>query len=86
MRKGQATLPLAFALALAAEAGAVPPPELSDHSQPLRAGVLSSLDQTASELGAATDSTVRHRSGIRDRVAQFFPNFKNCFSGSWRNC
>jgi hypothetical protein len=81
MRKTQASLPLAFVLALAAEAGVVP--ALNEHATSLRAGSLSAFDQAT---GAVSDNERPHRTGIRDRIAQFFPNFKNCFSGSWRNC
>jgi len=94
MRKGQASLPLAFILAMAADASAAlaldaTPPAAT----PLQAGALRYLLDRAADAHIFTRDM--DRSGDRrlpgDRTAQFpnfpnFPNFHNCFSGNWRNC
>ena len=91
MRKVQASLPLAFILAMAAEATAATPPD-AQPAIPLEAGALRPL----LEQGIAND-ILRDplQSGDRrlpgDRTVQFpnfpnFPNFFNCLRGNWRNC
>ena len=92
MRKVQASLPLAFILAMAAEASAATPPDVQP-AIPLEAGALRAL----LEQGLAKD-ILRDplQSGDRrlpgDKTTQFFPNFPNfpnffnCFNGFWRKC
>ena len=91
MRKVQASLPLAFILAMAAEASAATPPV--QPAIPLEAGALRAL----LEQGLAKD-ILRDplQSGDRrlpgDKTTQIFPNFPNfpnffnCFNGFWRKC
>ena len=91
MRKGQASLPLAFVLAMAAESSAAATtPDAIQPTIPLEAGALRAL----LEKGLANQITRDPlQSGDRrlpgDKTAQYFPNFPNfhnCFSGMWRNC
>ena len=90
MRKGQASLPLAFILAMAADASAATVPNASQPNIPLEAGALRAL----LEKGLANQITRDPlQSGDRrlpgDKMAQFFPNFPNffnCVQGYWRRC
>ena len=89
MRKGQASLPLAFILAMAADASAAATPGASQAAPPLEAG-----ERILLEKGLANEiARDPHQSGDRrlagDKAAQYFPNFPNfrsCISGYWRNC
>jgi hypothetical protein len=94
MRKGQASIPLAFVLAMAADASAASPAEVNGNAIPLEAGALRHLlDRAADANLIARDMD---QSGDRrlpgDKTAQYFPNFPNfpnffnCFRGNWRNC
>lgn len=86
MRKGQASLPLAFVLAMAADASIAPPSDLADSSQVMRAGVLAALAAPTLHKGVQSETGKYQEIRTRDRIAQFFPNFRNCFGGTWRNC
>lgn len=90
MRNGQASLPLAFILAMAADASAATMPDTSQPNIPFEAGALRALLEKglASEIGREpAQSGDRRLPG--DKTAQFFPNFPNfhsCVAGMWRNC
>lgn len=94
MRKGQASLPLAFILAMAADASAATVSDVSQPNIPLEAGALRQLLDRAVDVHIITRDM--DQSGDRrlpgDRTAQYFPNFPNfpnffnCFNGNWRNC
>jgi hypothetical protein len=94
MRKGQASLPLAFVLAMAADASAATPTDVNDKAIPIEAGALRKLLDRAIDANIITRDM--DQSGDRrlpgDKTAQFFPNFPNfpnffnCFNGSFRNC
>jgi len=86
MRKEQAALPLAFALAMAVDAGAPLPSNLITRPSPMRAGLLSELNRAQIGHDLSSDSKQYQQIHTRDRVVQFFPNFKNCITGTWRNC
>ena len=73
--KIKGALPLAFVLALAAELPATGA-SIPQGEGFWRAGSLSQL------LGEAGNSAANTRS---ERTAQWF-NFRNCFTGNWRNC
>jgi hypothetical protein len=78
------SLPLAFALAMAADvsaAGAVSVPEGEDL---WRVGSLSRL--LGGSESARSNSSVQGRSAAApEQMAQWL-NFRNCFTGNWRNC
>jgi hypothetical protein len=84
-RSAKETLPLAFALAMAVEGSS--DAALPSVQGPLRAGVFGALVVPAvtpdGMLGA-------HNNGkaptVREQVVQYFPNFRNCFTGYWRSC
>jgi hypothetical protein len=86
VRRIGGSLPLAFVLAMAAEAVGTS----HDPAKPLRAGDLRELLDAAGDENIAANSFMT--SGDRrlpgDKIAQFpnFNNFLNCNSGTWRNC
>lgn len=91
MRKGSSSLPLAFVLAMAADASAAGLPDATQPDQPLKAGDLRRLLDRAVDQGLITRPM--DQPGDRrlpgDKTAQYFPNFpnfSNCISGTWRNC
>ena len=86
MRKSQGSLPLAFVLAMAADAGVAAPVNSSGDAQPIRAGLLTALAAPPAVFTTTADGKTYQTITTRKRIAQFFPNFKNCFSGTWRNC
>lgn len=92
MRKAQASLPLAFILAMAGGTSASTAASSAQPAIPLEAGAL----RAVLEKGLAKD-ILRNplQSGDRwlpgEQTAQFpnfpnFPNFFNCFNGYWRKC
>lgn len=90
-RRNCGQLPLAFVLAMAAEASGASLSDAYDPAKPLRAGDLRKLLNAGSLEAMAANSF--ESSGDRrlpgDKTAQFFPNFPNflnCFAGGWRNC
>ena len=85
MRKRQCSIPLAFVLAMAADAG-VATPINAGGDQPIRVGLLTALATHPAQSSPTTDGKIYQTITTRKRTAQFFPNFKNCFSGTWRNC
>jgi len=90
MRKGQTSLPLAFILAMAADASAAALTSGNDKTFPLEAGALRKLLDPATDANMATRNMDRSgdRSMPGEKMAQFpnFPNFSNCHRGNWRNC
>jgi hypothetical protein len=82
-------LPFAFLLALATEANSSPISltlEVKDNLQP---GMLSGLLNVNGNLEFSIKSVEQVKNGETTTVVQYFPNFpnfRNCFSGYWRNC
>ena len=82
-------LPFAFLLALATEAGGSTvtlPTDAKDH---LRPGMLAGLLNLGGNPEFSTKSVEQLKNGETTTVVQYFPNFpnfRNCFTGNWRNC
>ena len=82
-------LPFAFLLALATEAsgGTVSvPTDAKDHLQP---AMLSALLNLGGNPEFSIKSVEQLKNGEATTVVQYFPNFpnfRNCFTGNWRNC
>lgn len=74
-------LPLAFALAMAADVSAAGALSVPEGENLWRVGSLSRL------LGdsARSNSSAEGRAAATEQMAQWL-NFRNCFTGSWRNC
>lgn len=84
-------LPLAFVLAMAAEASASAPAEATNPPIQLEPGVLSGLLAAATERSQTQPASGQRwiRGSAGTKVVQFFPNFpnfRNCFVGNFRNC
>ncbi len=85
-------LPFAFLLALAADASsnaASLSTETQGNLQPLGRGMLSDLLSLNENPEFSIKSVEQLRNGETTTVVQYFPNFpnfRNCFSGYWRNC
>jgi hypothetical protein len=82
-------LPFAFLLALATEANANTLPPQFDAAGPLQPGMLSDLLKRDGSPEFTIKSIERLKDGETTTVVQYFPNFpnfRNCFSGYWRNC
>jgi hypothetical protein len=79
-------VPLAFALAMSAEAPGAPMLDSVDGFQALQPGMLKSLVEHATDARQRAMDQSGDRLLPGDKVAQFFPNFRNCFAGMWRNC
>lgn len=77
-------LPLAFALAMAADLSAAAPVNVPEGETLWRAGSLSRLLDD-SENVSSSGTAQGHSAAAQDRLAQWL-NFRNCFSGNWRNC
>jgi hypothetical protein len=78
------SLPLAFALAMAADVSAAGVASVPEEEHLWRVGSLSRLiaDSEASRLDGLVQ---RPSTATQDQLAQW-SNFRNCFSGNWRNC
>jgi hypothetical protein len=83
------SLPFAFLLAMAADADASAIPAATDTKSNLEPGMLSDLLR----LNGPPEFTVKTVDQVKDgettTVVQYFPNFpnfRNCFTGYWRNC
>jgi hypothetical protein len=75
-------------LALASEANASQIPSAVDGKDQLKPGMLSDLLKLANPE-FSMKSVEQVRDGETTTVVQYFPNFpnfRNCFSGQWRNC
>jgi hypothetical protein len=83
-----APVPFAFLLALASEANASQVP-LVDGKDQLKPGMLSDLLKRNANPEFSIKSVEQVRDGETTTVVQYFPNFpnfRNCFTGNWRNC
>jgi len=82
-------IPFAFLLALASEANAGQAPLVVDSQDQLKPGMLSGLLNRNPNPEFSVKSVDQERDGATTTVVQYFPNFpnfRNCFSGQWRNC
>jgi hypothetical protein len=75
------SLPLAFALAMAADISAAGVVNVPEGENLWRAGSLSRLLEDVSSSNSAQGRSA----AMQDKLAQWL-NFRNCFSGNWRNC
>lgn len=76
-------LPLAFALAMAADLSAASAAGIPEGQNLWRAGSLGRLLGDAGSVGS--NISVDGASEATQQTAQWL-NFRNCFTGSWRNC
>jgi len=84
-----APLPFAFLLALATEANASAVSPIADAKDNLRPGMLSGLLHLNGNPEFSINSVSQMKNGETTTVVQYFPNFpnfRNCFTGYWRNC
>jgi len=82
-------LPVAFLLALATEANASPATFTIDAKDILQPGALSGLLNLNENPEFSLKSVEQVKNGKTTTVVQYFPNFpnfRNCFTGNWRNC
>jgi hypothetical protein len=79
-------LPFAFLLALATEANSSAVSLTTDTKETLHPGMLSGLLNLNEDPEFSIRSIERVKNGEATTVVQYFPNFRNCISGSWRNC
>jgi hypothetical protein len=82
-------LPFAFMLALATEANSSLVSVTTDARDEFRPGMLSGLLNFNENPEFSIKSVEQVRNGETTTVVQYFPNFpnfRNCFSGYWRNC
>lgn len=77
-------LPLAFALAMAADISAAGVVKVPEGENLWRAGSLSRLLDDSENVGPSSSAQGRS-AATQDQLAQWL-NFRNCFSGNWRNC
>ena len=82
-------LPVAFLLALATEANSGTGLLTTDAKQNLQPGSLSGLLNSSGTPEFSIKSVEQIKNGETTTVVQYFPNFpnfRNCFTGNWRNC
>ena len=82
-------VPFAFLLALANEANASQAPLPTASTDLLKPGALSGLLNLNGHPEFSIKSVEQVRDGETTTVVQYFPNFpnfRNCFTGNWRNC
>jgi hypothetical protein len=82
-------VPFAFLLALASEANAGQVSLPADSKDQLKPGMLSDLLKLNANPEFSVETVEQVRDGETTTVVQYFPNFpnfRNCFSGQWRNC
>ena len=82
-------LPFAFLLALATEAGGSTVTLLTDAKDHLQPGMFSGLLNLGGSPEFSIKSVEQLKNGETTTVVQYFPNFpnfRNCFTGNWRNC
>jgi len=83
-----ATWPLAFILAIGAQTAEGKLPDVQGAERALTPGLLAEL----ADLGVRGEASSPSSAGkfkrllVRDRMVQFFPNFRNCVTGTWKNC
>ncbi len=83
------TLPVAFVLAMSAEASGASAPLATDQAAALKPGMLAGLVDHALGSGSFDPQQSGDRRLPGEKTAQFFPNFPNffsCISGFWRRC
>jgi hypothetical protein len=78
------SFPLAFALAMAADVSAGCALDFPEGEDLWRVGSLSRL-LSGSENFSSNSSAQSRAAATPDQLAQWL-NFRNCFSGNWRNC
>jgi hypothetical protein len=86
---GVGPLPFAFLLALATEANGSQVSLTSVARDNLQPGVLSGLLNLGGNPEFSVKSVEQFKNGETTTVVQYFPNFpnfRNCFTGYWRNC
>jgi hypothetical protein len=74
-------LPLAFALAMAVDVSAATATSIPEGENLWHAGSLGRLLGDAARSNVSIDES----SEAKQQMAQWL-NFRNCFTGSWRNC
>jgi len=82
-------LPFAFLLAFATEANGSPASLATDSKDNLQPGMLSGLLKLNRNPEFSVKSIEQVKNGETTTVVQYFPNFpnfRNCFTGNWRNC
>ena len=82
-------LPFAFLLALATEANGSQVSLTTEAKDDLQPGMLSGLLNVSGTPEFSIKSVEQLRNGETITVVQYFPNFpnfRNCFTGNWRNC
>ena len=77
-------LPLAFALAMAADVSAAGVVSVPEGENLWRVGSLSRL-LGDSEAGRSNGPVQGRSAAAPEQLAQWL-NFRNCFTGNWRNC
>ena len=77
-------LPLAFALAMAADISAAGVVNVPEGENLWRAGSLSRLLDDSEDVSSRNSAQGRS-AATQGKLAQWL-NFRNCFSGNWRNC
>jgi hypothetical protein len=83
-RRIAGALPLAFALAMAADVSAAGPASVPEGENLWHVGSLRELlGETASVRSSG--STEGRSAAANNQMAQWL-NFRNCFTGNWRNC
>ena len=75
-------LPLAFALAMAVDVSAAGALSVPEGENLWRVGSLSRL---LGDSARSNSSAEGHSAAAPKQMAQWL-NFRNCFTGSWRNC
>jgi hypothetical protein len=83
-RRIAAALPLAFTLAMAADGLSAGPARIPAGEQLWRAGSLTQLLGAPGSAGANLPVEAQS-AAAGDQMAQWL-NFRNCFTGNWRNC
>lgn len=86
---GVGPFPFAFLLALATEANGSPASLPTDTRDSLQPGMLSGLLNLNGNPEFSIKSVEQVKNGQTTTVVQYFPNFpnfRNCFTGNWRNC
>jgi hypothetical protein len=87
MSPTDAAWPLAFILAMGAQSAEGKLLDLEGAQRMLTPGVLAELADLGVGAEASSPSLDKFkRLLVRDRIVQFFPNFRNCVTGSWKNC
>ena len=82
-------LPFAFLLAVATEASSSTVALPMDTKDRLLPGMLAGLLNFGGNPEFSIKSTEQLKNGETTTVVQYFPNFpnfRNCFTGNWRNC